>query len=206
MEFDGLPKSVTVTGALVPAEADRALLTLSSKEQESASQIVSLQGHARDADLRRVAEAEDVVAGEHLVPLRGRLALAVAEPGPLGIRWVDDQSGAALVAGGVYSARAEIVRGTGAIGKVRMVLLTSQIMPKKKAPDPKDKKKEIMVDDLERALHLKGQTVFDSTIWGVTAQVHVPSDLPNRDWGHCFESGTSVSRRKDGYRHRDHLC
>jgi hypothetical protein len=65
-----------------------------------------------------------------------------------------------------------IARGKSTSGKVRLRLLTSQIVPKKEV----DKKQ---VDDLDRALRLAGEPTIAADQSEITARVLVPGDLPD---------------------------
>jgi hypothetical protein len=63
---------------------------------------------------------------------------------------------------------------------VRLRLLTTQNMPKKKV---KENNQDKEVDDLDRALRLDGDVVLAEDAAQATANVLVPASLPMQDWG-----------------------
>ena len=82
-----------------------------------------------------------------------------------------------MLLGVKFPLHVTLSRRQGIEGNIRLRLLTTQVMPKKKAKNNK------MVDDLDRALRLDGDPVFGPDTREATVNVLVPADLPQRDWG-----------------------
>jgi hypothetical protein len=76
-----------------------------------------------------------------------------------------------------------VERGADVSGTVRLRLLTTQPMPRKKIKEDNQEKE---VDDLDRALRLAEEVTIDSAQSEITAKILVPEDLPDVEWGLLF--------------------
>ncbi len=180
----GLPEGVTVGQTTMAANMDRMLMTFSAGAGPPQAGLISIWGQSSGTErpLLRVAESDQAAADRHPMPLGTQLALAVGQPSPIQIGWEEPAEDDRFVAGGALSARVRLVRRDNIKGNIQLALLTNQVMPRKKAPDPMDKNKQIEVDDVERALRLDGAATFPANVWGATVDILVPQDLPREKW------------------------
>lgn len=171
---------VQVAGGHVPANSNRGLL------------LLSLAPDAQPGITQLVAKSENDAMG--LVPaMRATTALSPSFP------WFDRQlavspipavglkvvvaeltDGTTLWQGGVARFKTDLVRGEGIGHPVRLQLLTTQQMPRKKIK--KDNKEE-EVDDIDRALRLAEPVVIEGGAIEAGLPISVPVDLPSGAWG-----------------------
>jgi hypothetical protein len=182
LAVEGLPKSVQLAGDLIPAGDTIGLLTITAPNGTALRGLASIIGRSTEpqSTLVSVARVAETSASVQQPWLRSELGLAVSEPSPIGIAW--SQTGAAdkLLLGGRLPLNLKLTRAESAKGNVRLKLLTTQVMPKRTIK--KDNKDEV-VDDVDRALRLDGAPEFATGVQDATADVLVPADLPEKDWG-----------------------
>lgn len=171
---------IQVTGGHVPAHSNRGLL------------LLSLTPDARPGITQLVAKSENDAMG--LVPAT-RAATALSPSFP----WFDRQvavspipevglkvdveglaDGSTLWQGGVARFNTALVRREETSQPVRLRLLTTQQMPRKKI---KKDNKDQEVDDVERALRLDESVVIEGAATEVKLPISVPVDLPPGAWG-----------------------
>jgi len=166
----GLPAGVAVAGTEIPADATETLLSFTAPSGVPAVQgVLQVTGASTDPNvpLRRVALLPETPLSRALPWVRGELALAVAEPGPIGITWETDAAN--LPIGGSIPAKATVTRTGDVKGAIRLTLLTSQVVPK-----AKDKK----TDDVMKAIRLDGTPTVAAAQTTAEVKVLVPGDLP----------------------------
>jgi hypothetical protein len=186
----GLPEGVTVGQSTIAANMDRMLMTLSAGDGRPDAGLISIWGQSSGTErpVVRVAESDQAAADRHPMPLGTQLALAVGQPSPIQIGWEEPSQDDRLVAGGALSARVRLARRDNSKGNIQLALLTNQVMPRKKTPDPMDKNKQIEVDDVERALRLDGAPTYPASVWGATVDILVPQDLPREEWDFAIKA------------------
>jgi len=170
LSLSGLPKGLVVSGDNIPQGATDTLLSLSAPADAHLSQFLTqIVGASTDAGARiqRTALFPAVTATQSEPWLRSELGIAVTDPQPIRIAW--DNQDATIPIGASYPATLALTRAKGVTGPVRLVLETSQPIPK--TPDGKQ-------DDLNRALRLEGMPVIAANQSSVVASVLVPADLP----------------------------
>jgi hypothetical protein len=178
-----LPEGVRVTGAKIPPGATAALVAFHAPrpgDDVTQARLTGL-GMADDISLVSVAEAP-VRAESRMQPwYRNSLPAAATWPGPLRIVWGDEQ--ARLPRGGRLLGNVQVERSDGVTGKVRVRLLTTQPMPRKKIKENNEEKE---VDDIERALRLAEEITLEPSDSEAWAAVEVPLDLPDVEWAMAF--------------------
>lgn len=173
--------AVTLQGQIIPAGATIGLLTLSAAAEAPPHALrTQLIGTATASPrpLVRPAMGPETAALRDQPHLRADLALAVTEPAPLRLVW-EGREDDRLLLGERLAVQARLERTGEAEGKVRLKLLTSQPTPKKTLKEGNQNK---VVDDLERALRLEGEAVFDLSQPVVSTHIRVPGDLPRQPW------------------------
>jgi hypothetical protein len=183
LELAGLPEGVHISGARIPAGSDQALLTLHTPPgMDSVSQL-AVTGTAIEGEvsLRAVALAPEQIESRAQPWYRQAVPTAVVPSGPIRLLWKNEDL--RLIRGGRLWGNLHLERADGVSGKVRLRLLTSQPMPRKKI---KENNQEKEVDDLERALRLVDNHVLEADESHVVAHVEVPVDLPDVEWALVF--------------------
>jgi len=170
LSLPGLPKGVVVSGDEIPQGATDTLLSLSAPVDAYLSQFLTeIVGESTDASARiqRSALFPGVTATQSQPWLRRELGIAVTEPQPIRIAWGNQD--ATIPIGASYPATLSLTRAKGITGPVRLVLETSQLIPK--TTDGKQ-------DDMNRALRFEGMPVIAANQSSAVASVLVPGDLP----------------------------
>jgi hypothetical protein len=165
----GVPEGVVVTGDEIPAGATDTLLSFSAAEETKLSQaVLQVVGEGTDGNvaLRRVAVLPETLLSRSHPWLRGELAIALTEPGPVGIAWETPPEN--LPIGGNVSTKVKWTRAAEAKGTLRLSLVTSQIVPKGKD----------MKDDVNRALRLEAVPTVTPEQTTADLKLLVPGDLP----------------------------
>ena len=171
----GLPEGVTVAGTEIPEGTTDTLLSFTAPEGASFTQgVLQVTGESADANLplRRTAQLPETPLTRALPWVRSELALAVAEPGPIGIAWDGDTPN--LPIGGNLPAKVAVTRTAETKGNIRLTLLTSQVVPK-----AKDNK----TDDPMRAIRLEGMPTVAVAQNAPELKILVPGDLPPLTYG-----------------------
>jgi hypothetical protein len=165
----GVPEGVVVAGDEIPAGATDTLLSFSAAEETKLSQaVLRVIGEGTDGNvaLRRVAILPETPLSRVHPWLRGELAIAVTEPGPIGIAWETPPE--KLPIGGNVSTKVKWTRAAETKGTLRLSLVTSQIVPKGKD----------MKDDMNRALRLETVPTVATDQTTADLKLLVPGDLP----------------------------
>lgn len=173
-----LPAGIRLTGNQVAPGNDRALMVLTA-EANAEPKLTPVEGRLPQNQASTVfAHTPDLFRTRHH-PWNGwQIAVAVGELAPLRITWQGtDQD--VLKKGGTLPAKVRVERRSGVNGKVRLRLISSQPMPRKKV---KENNQEMEVDDLEKALRLEKELVLDENTSEADLQIVVPADLPEHPW------------------------
>jgi hypothetical protein len=191
LSMAGLPAGVTLVGDEIPAGASEALLSLAAADASPEPALVSISGASTDPaqPLRRVALFTESQETKQQPWLRSELAVAVTAASPLAVAWEADSAGTQLPLSVSLPARIHVTRAAGAAGPVRLSLITSQSVPKKK-----DKDKS--VDDLAKALRLAVVPTIAANESEATARILVPADLPNIPYDLAFKAELLSGNKK----------
>jgi len=160
------------------AGANVGLLGISTEAGDLNQLDVQLLGSSEDGELSRHAQSAATAASLVQPWLRDNLAVSIIEVAPVSAGW-SDLAGGPILQGSFYSLPVQVSRGDSVAGNVRFRLETTQVIPKKKV---KKDKKDVMVDDLDRALRLEQPTMLDATTNQAALKLWVPVDLPIRNW------------------------
>jgi hypothetical protein len=176
--WHGLPPNVRVSGSIVAPGNERALVVLASENSWGGDRV------------RVQARADDpaVSLGDVLVPDRFRerhhpwnqwfLAVGSGEPAPLRVVWEGSPEDT-LKKDHPLEAKVRLERASGVQGKVRLRLVTSQPVPRKKIKE-NDQEKE--VEDRDRMLRLEPEPVLEESVAETVVKIVVPQDLPEHPW------------------------
>lgn len=166
----GLPPGVTAGGGEIPQGIDTGLLVLSSSQ--AAAGLVTLIGDANTGGTTRVrvAQAPDFAAAQTQPWLRDELAISAAGKTPVTADWAAADNAIPVAAGGKSAVAVKIARGEGVIGPVRLSLITSQTVPKKKV-DNKE------VDDPDKALRAEAVVVVPPEASDRAVSILAPADI-----------------------------
>jgi hypothetical protein len=180
LALDSQPSELTLAGNVIPPGATIGLLTLSAQEGAMQAMLSRVVGKALESPVpcARIARFGDVPGSRYQPLLREQVGLAIASASPIGIEWNAGQDDK-LVLGGKLAAKLSLPRREGTAGSVRVRLLTTQPMPRKKI---KENNQDKEVDDLDRALRLEGDPVFPADQRDVSVNILVPADLPQQPW------------------------
>jgi hypothetical protein len=178
LSIPGLPDRITLSGTTIPAGTNIGLVGITAVAGDLHLLDIQLLGSSEDGELTRHARSA-VTAASRIQPwLRDSLAVSVIGAAPITASWLDDTNGS-ILQGSFYSLPVQVTRGDGVAGNIRFRLETTQVIPKKKV---KQNNKDVMVDDLDRALRLEQPPMLDATTNQATLQLWVPADLGIRNW------------------------
>lgn len=180
-EFSGLPSHVQVAGSQIAAGASLGLVTVSAGPGAPTSGLIRIIASSAvpEVQLQRPLRSPENQVTKHFPWLREEFAFAVSEPAPVRIAWAGPTESPMLL-GDKLPLTVSLTRSGPATGSVRLRLLTTQVMPRKKV---KENKQEKEVDDIDRALRLDGDVVVAPDAVQATPLVIVPADLAAQDWG-----------------------
>jgi len=176
LAFDSLPQGVEVAGAEIPSGATEALVTLTAPGGRPQQLLTALNGlgTAEGNDFPGLVKVGGAL--QQSEPWRqNQMALALVGPGRLRVAWQQLDASAKLHRPSRLPAAIKLTRAAGAEGKVRLSLLTTQKVPQKKV---KRDNKDVMVDDVARAVRLDQPTTLESGQIEARFNILVPVDLP----------------------------
>ncbi len=174
------PDGVVISGGEIQDGSIHGLLSFQAAAGPADAWLVHLVAEAQIGDqrVRRFASFSaddlpklDAAAGSGIV-------LARTQPAPLSIDFAELTEHDQLYLGGRWDAPLILQRSEQGQGVVRLSLLTSQVIPKKKI---KENDKDVVVDDMDRALRVDGPTEFGPEE-PVRMTVIVPPDLAQREY------------------------
>jgi hypothetical protein len=174
LSFPQLPANVSLTGASIPAGASEAFVTLSAPGLNPAQSLSEVIGVSENPALKRRAALPATAVTKHQPWLGTSLALAVTTPSPLQLAWDLFADNAQLAQGVAIPTKLRVTRSEGVKGAVRLSLLTTQPMPRKKI---KENNVESEVDDIERSLRFEGAPMIAADQTEAAASILVPGDL-----------------------------
>ena len=177
LSIPGLPAGLALTGDEIPAGATDALVSILSGGQTPPPVVTTIVGDstAPNTSLRRVASAGETIASKAQPWLRHEVALAGAPASPIAVAWAAAAAEPKLPLGSSTPLEVQISRAAGAVGPVRLSLVTTQIAPKKTI---KENNQDKQVDDVERTLRLDSTPTIAAEQSSGAATVLVPGDLP----------------------------
>jgi hypothetical protein len=178
----GLPAGIEVAGQEIPAGATIGLLTLTASESPPVHALGKIIARGENAMPPRTVLAPENDVSKRMPWLREELAFSLAHAAPVSVAWADNpaMNGSPFLLGAKVPLAVTIRRREGAGGKVRLRLLTTQVMPRKTI---KENNRGREVDDLERALRLDGDMVLTPDVSQTSVTLVVPPDLPDEPWG-----------------------
>jgi hypothetical protein len=132
-------------------------------------------GKAGDVEIKGALALPENEVTRHQPWLGGELAVAVTNPSPMALAWEPLASEAKLALGAGLVSKLRVERSAGTKGAVRLALLTTQKMPRKKV---KEENREREVDDVERTLRFEGTPTIAADSAEATFKILVPGDLP----------------------------
>ncbi len=180
LHWQHLPEGVRVSGALIAPSNNRGLVVLSA-DRAIEPQVGFVSARLLEAEAPpSVALTPDAFVARHHPWMQWYLAVSTGEPAPLRVVWIpgtDDR----LKQGESLPAKVRLEPLAAKTGKVRLRLISSQPMPRKKV---KENNQEKEVDDIERALRLEsdGELTLGSEPIETTVNILVPKDLPQHPW------------------------
>ncbi len=132
LSLDNLPSSVTVSGAGIPHGSNGTLVTLTAVGQTASSVVTSIRGTsvAIDPPITSVAVFDKYPLGDRQPWMQGQVAMSLspANSVPFQIQW-NPTADPKLALGTKFEAPIKLVRPPGAIGPVRLSLVTSEPAP-----------------------------------------------------------------------------
>jgi hypothetical protein len=177
LNFRRLPASVSITGDEIPAGATDALVTLSAPGLNLAQSLTDVVGTSVDVNPPITGQAlmPANVVNTHQPWLRDEVGLAVTDPAPIALVWELFPSDVKLAVGTPLPIKLRVTRGQGVTGPVKLTLLSSQIMPRKRV---KMNNQDREVDDVDRALRLQSDMTIAADQSEAAGAILAPADLP----------------------------
>jgi len=179
LELAVLPSAIQAQGTEIAPGAPMGLMTLSAPPGVAGAGLITITGRGGDdaAPLARVARGP-MLAGSQLAPyLRDEIGWGVGAALPIGVAW--STSSDVLVQGTSLEAAVQLTRAANTPGGIRLRLLTTQPVIKKKI---KENNMDKEVDDLARLLRLEENVVVPADKADAAAKLFVPGDLPVATW------------------------
>jgi hypothetical protein len=184
LKFNGLPPDCKAIGDEFPPSSDLALVELAGRRGEvrlpdstPSASIITITGRGGDGTTATTRTAQVATAGNESLRqpwLRSEVAVALIDSPAFGLAWSGASVEPSLSAGGKMPMNLKLSRGGGTTGPVRLSLVTTQPMPRKKVKvDNQDQEQ----DDPDRALRLEGSPMIAADQSEATVQILVPRDL-----------------------------
>ncbi|TWT32912.1 hypothetical protein [Blastopirellula retiformator] len=182
LTWDGEAGGFDLAGATIPPGATSTLLSVTAAAPGKFA-VARLIGSAKigDRDVVRHVLAQTSDKG-YVTNEQVKIGLGVIAQPKLRVALTSDYSSDKLSLGKTIHANVQIVRSEGAKGPVRLKLLTTQIAPQKEVADPKDAKKKIKVNDVDRMLRLAEEVVIPADQTDAVVTIAAPQDLADRSW------------------------
>jgi hypothetical protein len=179
LELPGLPTNIQVQGTEIAAGSPTGLLTLSAPPGVTGAGLISIVGRGGEGatQIVRTARAPALPNVQLASYLRSEIAWGVAAPSPLNVVWTPASD--ALVQGLPLAAKVQVIRAANVVGPIRLRLMTTQPVVKKKI---KENNQDKEVDDLARILRLAMDVVVPADKTDADVSVFVPGDLPIAPW------------------------
>lgn len=177
LSFPGLPAEVRVSGNVIPANANQALVTFTSPAQALPAGIITPV--ATSAGLPSPVARFVTHTAPAKVDLSKRTFGLASAPATSAVVSVQLPANPQLIQGGKLAATLKVVRSNGVAGPVRLKLVTSQTPPKKTV---KVNNMDQQQDDVERTLRLEGMPALAADQSELPITLVVPADLPLIEW------------------------
>jgi len=178
LHFRSLPEGIEARGATIPAGAARALVTFSAHAETRGHVLSVVTGEAAEGKqtLAVAVEGGSVLPGQPW--LKNQLAIAATTSSRLKLEWKNPPQ-TPLPVGRKIPLAIALSRAENTAGNVRLSLVTSQVVPQKKV---KKNNKDVMVDDLQRALRLEKAPTLKEEASEAALTLLVPADLPHLEY------------------------
>lgn len=169
----GAPAGAMISGDEIPAGTTDTLLSFACSELPLSQGVLTIVGQSVDPSIPilRAARLVESPATRSQPWLRNEIGLAVTGPAPLAVAWAGDSTGGALPIGAPLKIQVQVARASGAVGAVRLSLLTSQIALTKTENNQQ-------VPDLARTIRIDGAAVIAADQSAAEVIVQAPGDLP----------------------------
>lgn len=181
LNLPGLPSSITVQGNKIAEGATIALMTLTAQPDAAGTVgLVQISGTATQLPqpISRLATTPDLPGSLSQPHLKQQFAVGVMAASPIQFAWNGDPADA-LVLGDKLAAKVTVARQGNVPGNVKVRLLTTQPAPKKTI---KENNQDKVVDDVAAAIRLEGDPQLKPDQPELTANILVPTELPQRPW------------------------
>jgi hypothetical protein len=165
-----LPAGVRMSGGEIPEGIQQGLVVLTGEQVAVARAALVAEATIGDISVRRKVQGPTFPAAETQPWLREELAIASVGKSPVTADWADASDAINLPAGGKTPASIKVTRAEGAAGPIRLTLLTSQTVPKKKVDNRE-------VDDEAKALRAEAVVVVPAEANEATVSILAPADL-----------------------------
>ncbi|MDA7979339.1 MAG: hypothetical protein MPJ50_11300 [Pirellulales bacterium] len=169
-----LPSGYRVTGDVIPAGMDQALVTVTKDKANSKSHFTELVGQATlgDRNVRRYATRKRDQVSAYTPWLARRLVVSSAAPRSLNISW-EFASSSEPMPGENVSAMVKVSRAADTTGAVRLQLVTNQSTPLFESGPNKNKPQP------ERAIRLSEAVTLAAEATETVVSITFPRDLPS---------------------------
>ena len=179
LSAEGFPEGLSLSGTTIQAGSNISLLALSSHSSDWSDIPLRIVGSGMQGQIVRTATAAAGANWQQRSWLRDNTLLSGVLPAPVSASWGDGVTEMDLLQGTFQVLAVAVLRAEGAAGNVRFRLLTDQVIPKKKV---KQNNKDVMVDDLDRALRLEQPPMLAADQAHAELKLWVPVDLATRNW------------------------
>lgn len=179
LRFNQLPFGVEAAGMWIAAGVNEAIVELHAAGSGDHPVHTRLDGAGMATTSPGIRAAQVSAAPDVWRPwLRSELAMAVGPPAPVRLTW-SDSGRPTLPRGGTWTTQLHVSRSPGATGLLRLSLVSTQAMPKKKVMQDG---KEVEVDDVERTIRLAEAVELPADVDQAELAILVPDDVPARSY------------------------
>jgi len=177
LSFPGLPAEVRVSGNVIPANANQAIVSFTSPAQALPAGVITTV--ATSVGLPSPMARFVTHAAPAKVDLSKRTFGFASAPPTSAVVSVQLPANPQLIQGGKLAGTLKVARSNGVAGPVRLKLVTSQVAPKKTV---KVNNVDQQQDDVERTLRLEGMPTLAADQSELPITLLVPADLPLIEW------------------------
>ena len=196
LSFANLPASMSITGDEIPAGATEALVTLSAPGLSLANALTTVLGTSTEPNtsIKRLALPPANTMNKFQPWLREEVGLAITIPSPLMLAWDLFSADTRFAKGTALPVKLRVIRASGAVGAVRLTLLTTQITPRKKV---KVNNVDREVDDVERTIRFEAAPLIAADQNEIVANILVPADLQGIAYDLAIEADLLAADNKN---------
>ena len=177
--FQGLPKSVEVNGATIPAGADVGLLTFSSVPSGAALFTIQATIQKENKVSHFDVLGPESAFSKGMDALRKQFGIASIASKNLSIAWKDENTKSLTGFLGSNSVAAvKVQRGANVKGPIRVRLITDQKIPKKRV---RKNNKDTFVDDVEKTIRANAVELADGKS-EASLSITIPNGIDEGEW------------------------